>query len=136
MNAVDTNVLIYVHDPRDPVKQAIANSLVHSLSDGVLLWQVACEFIAASRKLAPYGFSRDKAWQELNMLQALWATKLPRWAVLQRAETLQNRYNLSIWDAMIVAACLEGGVAYLYSKDFGAYSQIESLTLINPFKTP
>jgi hypothetical protein len=24
MNAVDTNVLLYVHDPRDPVKQAIA----------------------------------------------------------------------------------------------------------------
>jgi predicted nucleic acid-binding protein len=28
MNAVDTNVLIYVHDPRDPQKQAKATALV------------------------------------------------------------------------------------------------------------
>ena len=96
MNAVDTNVLIYVHDPRDPAKQAIANSLVNSLSDGVLLWQVACEFIAACRKLERYSFSRDRAWQEINLLQALWTTKLPRWSVLQRAKTLQASYSLSI----------------------------------------
>jgi hypothetical protein len=28
MNAVDTNILIYVNDPRDPAKQVIAASLV------------------------------------------------------------------------------------------------------------
>jgi hypothetical protein len=41
MNAVDTNVLFYVHDPRDLIKQTTAASLVQSLIDGVLLWQVA-----------------------------------------------------------------------------------------------
>jgi len=43
MNAVDTNVLIYAHDPRDPVKQNRAAELIASLTDGVLLWQVSCE---------------------------------------------------------------------------------------------
>ncbi|WP_017298947.1 hypothetical protein [Nodosilinea nodulosa] len=43
MNAVDTNILIYVNDPRDPVKQRVATSLVAELVDGVLLWQVAAE---------------------------------------------------------------------------------------------
>jgi predicted nucleic acid-binding protein len=38
MNAVDTNILIYVNDPRDPIKQAKASSLLLSLTDGVLLW--------------------------------------------------------------------------------------------------
>lgn len=56
MNAVDTNVLIYVNDPRDPMKQRIASSLVATLSDAVLLWQVACEYLAASRKLEPLGY--------------------------------------------------------------------------------
>lgn len=55
MNAVDTNILIYVHDPRDLVKQATATSLITSLTDVVLLWQVACEYLAASRKLEPLG---------------------------------------------------------------------------------
>jgi hypothetical protein len=43
MNAVDTNVLLYVH----VTKQVIASNLLQSLTDGVLLWQVACEYLAA-----------------------------------------------------------------------------------------
>jgi predicted nucleic acid-binding protein len=95
MNAVDTNVLIYVHDPRDPGKQATAEALVASLIDGVLLWQVACEFIAASRKLGSYGFSREEAWLEIHRLQQIWTTKLPSWVVIQKAEDLQTSYSLS-----------------------------------------
>ncbi len=52
MNAVDTNVLVYAKDPRDPRKRAIAVALVRDLDEGLLLWQVACEFLAASRKLS------------------------------------------------------------------------------------
>lgn len=52
MNAVDTNILIYVQDTRDPVKQAKAVELIDTLTEGVLLWQVACEYVAASRKPA------------------------------------------------------------------------------------
>lgn len=54
MNAVDTNVLFYVHDPRDVTKQVIASNLLQSLTDGVLLWQVACEYLSASRKTGPF----------------------------------------------------------------------------------
>ena len=62
MNAVDTNVLIYVRDPRDAVKQQKAQHLTTNMASGALLWQVACEFIAASRKLAPFGFTQAQAW--------------------------------------------------------------------------
>jgi predicted nucleic acid-binding protein len=134
MNAVDTNVLIYVHDPRDSDKQQIASSLITSLADGVLLWQVACEYIAASRKLEPLGYSRDKAWEDIRNLQLVWITVLPSWQVLVRAENLMGRFHLSFWDAMVVAASLEGGVERLYSEDFDAYAQIDGLELVNPFK--
>lgn len=134
MNAVDTNVLIYVHDPRDPVKQMTADSLVKSLTNGVLLWQVACEFIAASRKLGPFGFGQERAWREIHGLRDIWTTKLPSWRVFQRAEGLLTKFSLSFWDAMIVAACLEAEVTCLYSEDFSSYSKIEELSLINPFK--
>jgi predicted nucleic acid-binding protein len=65
MNAVDTNVLIHVRDPRDPVKQQKAVQLTTGLSDSALLWQVACEFVAASRKLTPFGFTQAQAWREV-----------------------------------------------------------------------
>jgi len=134
MNAVDTNILIYAHDPRDPLKQQTAEHLVRSLPDTVLLWQVACEFISASRKLTSFGFNRQKAWQELRKLQRAWALKLPSLAVLNSAERLLDDYSLSFWDAMIIAASLEGGVTCLYSEDFDAYGSIEGLKLVNPFR--
>ena len=132
MNAVDTNILIYINDPRDPAKQAIAASLVSSLTDGVLIWQVACEYLAASRKLEPLGYNRVQAYQDIRDLQQVWYTVLPTWAVIDRAEDLMNRFSLSHWDSMVVAACLEANVATLYTEDFG-YSDIDGLKIVNPF---
>ena len=134
MNAVDTNILIYVHDRRNVTKQAIAESLVRTLPDGVLFWQVACEYIAASRKLEPFGYSKEKAWQDVHKLRRLWVTQLPTWETLERTEELLRRYRLSSWDALIVAACLEAGVTRLYSEDFDASARSEGLEILNPFK--
>jgi predicted nucleic acid-binding protein len=57
MIALDTNILIYACDKSDPKRRAGALDLIGSATDGVLLWQVACEFVAASRKLAAQGFT-------------------------------------------------------------------------------
>ena len=133
MNAVDTNVLIYTHDPRDPVKQAAAVALVGTVPDGVLLWQVACEYVAASRKLVAYGHNQAAAWRELRRLRGTWVTAVPSWEVAERAEELLTRYKLSFWDAMIVAACLESGVTRLYSEDFDNSAAATGLEIINPF---
>jgi len=135
MNAVDTNILIYVNDPRDPAKQTIAASLVSSLTDGVLIWQVACEYLAASRKLEPLGYNRVQAYQYVRDLQQVWYTVLPTWAVIDRSEDLMSRFSLSHWDSMVVAACLEANVETLYTEDFG-YSDIDGLKIVNPFKSP
>jgi predicted nucleic acid-binding protein len=135
MNAVDTNILIYVNDSRDPVKQRVAISLVPTLTDGVLLWQVACEYLAASRKLEPLGYDRTQAYQYIRDLQQVWYTALPTWNVIDRAENLMNRFSLSHWDSMIIAACLEARLQRLYTEDLG-YSSIDSLEIVNPFMTP
>lgn len=133
MNAVDTNILIYVQDARDPVKQAKAVALVKGLPDGVLLWQVANEYLAASRKLVPFGYSHVQAFQDINNWRKVWTTILPTWAVMDKAEDVRQRFSLSFWDAMVVAACLESGVTRLYSEDFDAYQRIDGLQLVNPF---
>ena len=135
MNAVDTNVLIYAHDRRDPRKQALAVSLIQSQADGALLWQVACEYLSASRKLESQGYSLEQAWQDIRDLRSVWTTILPTWRVLDRAETLTASFSLSFWDALVLAACLEGGVDRLYTEDFDAYPSVDGLEVINPFAT-
>ena len=52
MIALDTNILIYACDKSEATRQQIALDLVAGTADAVLLWQVACEFVAASRKLS------------------------------------------------------------------------------------
>lgn len=136
MNAVDTNILIYAHDPRDTTKKSIATSLIDSLTDGVLLWQVACEFLWASRKLVPFGYDPTQAWSEMRRLRLAWWTVVPDWIVMDRASVLLTNYSLSFWDALIVAACLDGGVTCLYSEDFDSYSNIEGLSLSIHSKLP
>jgi predicted nucleic acid-binding protein len=111
----------------------VAESLVRALPRGVLLWQVACEYISASRKLEPFGYSKEKAWQDIHKLRKLWVTQLPTWEMFERTEELLTRYSLSSWDALIVAACLEAGVTRLYSEDFDASAQAEGLEIVNPF---
>ncbi len=135
MNAVDTNILIYINDPRDPFKQDKAISLVSTLPEGGLLWQVACEYIAASRKLEPLGYNLSQAYQYIRDLLQVWYTALPTWNVIDRAENLMSRFNLSHWDSMIIAACLEVNIQTFYTEDLG-YSNIDGLTIVNPFKVP
>ena len=133
MNAVDTNVLLYSHDFRDPRKQAIAAALISSLNSGVLIWQVACEFVAASNKLKLKQAVTHDPWDELRSLELLWATLTPSWPSLYRAESLLGRFSLSHWDALLIAVCLDHGIDCLYTEDFSAYSAIDGMKIINPF---
>lgn len=61
MNALDTNIVLYAHDHRDPAKQQEAQRLLAALRPVALLWQVGCELIFASRKLERVGFTQDMA---------------------------------------------------------------------------
>lgn len=132
MNAVDTNVLIYARNPRELAKYQTARAIIGSMSDGALLWQVACEFIAASRKLSDVGYTQVQAWRELEEMRNLWQLVLPSEHVFVHAEQLTQ--NLSFWDAMIVAACIEGGITRLYTEDFDAsLSKTTGIEIVNPF---
>jgi predicted nucleic acid-binding protein len=134
MNAVDTNILIYVLDPRDTRKQTIASELVEGLSDQVILWQVLCEYVAASRKLAKYGFSQPEAFENIIKLTSLIPVSYPTVSNLLLSRDLMQNYSLSFWDSMIVAGCMNAGVTTLYSEDFDAYPTVGTVRLVNPFR--
>jgi predicted nucleic acid-binding protein len=133
MIALDTNVLIYCCDQRDPRRQRIALDLVASATDAVLLWQVAAEFIAASRKLAEQGFTSEAAWQRLSEFLGILPLIMPTPVVLERARKLHLEHQWAFWDAMLVGACLESGVVRLYSEDLPGKTSIESLEIVSPF---
>ncbi len=104
MTSFDTNVLIYACDLDDPARRQKAIQLIRSTTDGVLLWQVAVEFVSASRKLKAQGFTQEHAWDRLRDFRGLFPLVLPTAATLSAAERLCKEHGISFWDAMILAA--------------------------------
>ena len=134
MIAFDTNVLLYACDRADSKRQKIAIDLVANSRDGVLLWQVACEFVAASRKLSAQGFTASDAWNRLTEFLSLFPLTLPTPGVLERGHRLHTAHGVSFWDAMILAACAEAGVDTLYSEDVPGLRPPGALQVVNPFR--
>jgi len=132
MTAFDTNVLIYARDGSDRSRQAKALDLIASTADGVLLWQVACEFVAASRKLASQGFTAEDAWRRLTEFLSIFPLVTPSSQVLESARKMHLDQRWSFWDATIVAACLEFGVRRLYSEDLPGRAPA-GIEIVNPF---
>jgi predicted nucleic acid-binding protein len=134
MNAIDTNIWIYRYDVRDPAKQATAEQLILTVPPLVLLWQVGCEFIAASSKLAPTGFSEDDAWVALTFIQSISSSIVYLddrfWPKTQQ---LRERFSLLFWDALLVGSCFLSGIQTLYTENMGAPRVIDGLSLVNPF---
>lgn len=131
MIAIDTNLLLYAYDTRDPLRQAESQKLIVQTQDAVLLWQVACEFVAASRKLRPAVMTLDQAWECLGELRGLMPLVLPTEAIHRRARGLLAVTQVQYWDAMIYAACLEAGIQTLLSEDVPG-TTIEGLVILNP----
>ena len=135
MIAVDTNVLIYACDSGAGPKHDRSLELLGTIADGVLLWQVACEFIAAARKLAPRGLSPAFAWDRLRDFQSVFPLQLPAPEILDLARTLHLDHQCAFWDAMIFASCLNADVTRIYSEDLPG-APISGLEVVNPFAFP
>lgn len=54
---------------------------------------------------------------------------------IEPAWTVQARYGLSWWDALIVAATLRSGSRWLLTEDLQAGQEILGLTVVSPFQS-
>lgn len=135
MNAVDTNVLIYSIDARDPRKQQIALGLLTSLPEAetIVPWQVACEVAAVLRVMRDAGrFTGDYA-EAVAALRTCFPVHVPTVPTLERSLRLQTTLQVSVWDALLIAACAEAGVKTLYTEDLQSQPVIDGISIINPF---
>lgn len=137
MNArefLDTNVLIYAHDARDPRKRARARELIRRLMRerrGVLSVQVLQEFFAAAtRKL---GMPSEEARRRILQYSRFDVVTLGA-ADLVAAIDLHRLHRLSIWDALVVRAALNGACTTLHTEDMQPGHAVDTLTLRNPFQ--
>jgi predicted nucleic acid-binding protein len=131
---VDTNVLLYALDPRDPGKQASAQAWLRRCwqgNCGRISTQVLHEVYASMRRAAR-ALSVEEARSVVRDYRA-WGPWLVDEKTVDIAWTLQDRFSLSYWDALMVAAAQQQGCRYLLSEDMQHEQRFDALTLLNPF---
>lgn len=132
---VDTNLLVYLHDSKEPEKQACATRILEDLwhsGKGRLSFQVLIEFYAvATRKLKP-GLEPASARQEIQDLLD-WEPLAPSAALLDEAWRIEDRYGFSWWDSLIVAAAVTQNCRALLTEDLQHGLVIDDLRIVNPF---
>jgi predicted nucleic acid-binding protein len=129
----DTNVLLYMYGAAGE-KQVIAANLFsrhNAAKDLLLSTQVVQEFYAvASRK---FSISREKL---LDATLALLDTQLVIIGPthIRSAIDIEQRYRISFWDALILAAAEAGGADVVYTEDLNDGQQYGTITVRNPFR--
>ena len=124
----DTNVLIYLLSA-DSAKADRAETLI--AAGGTVSLQVLNEFVAvATRKL---GMRLPEIREILSATRALCTVEPLTIATHELALDLAERFDLSCYDALIVAAATAANCTVLYSEDMQDGQRIEGLTIRNPF---
>lgn len=133
---LDTNVLVYCYDRREPRKQTRALEIMQGAwrpIDVVLSTQVLQEFyVVVTRKLAN-PISAEHAEEAVAELAAL--PVVPCDAALVRTSiALARRYQLSLWDALILEAARTGSCECVLTEDLQDGLQVEGVRVENPFR--
>ena len=129
----DTNMLLYMHSSGSRAKQAKAQRLFEECtSDGRLLLstQVVQEFyVAGTRKL---GLVPEIVREAATALLQLPLVSIGPEHIVRAMEG-EERYRISFWDALILAAAESGGARVLYTEDLSHRQQYGAITVQNPF---
>lgn len=131
---VDTNVFIYAIDQGDLKKQQQAQLWRAELwksRRGRISFQVLHEFYVKVTQKWPA--ARESARAEVRDLLA-WAPVTINESVVEQGWKIQDRYQLSFWDAMIVAAAKSASCRYLLTEDLQADQELSGIRVVHPFE--
>lgn len=125
----DTNVLVYAFLSTDR-RHATARSLL--AAGGVFSVQVANEFVDVARRKLRWEW--DDVAEMLAALRAWLGVPAPLTDdTHQAALALARRYNLRIYDGLILSAAKQAGCETLYTEDLQDGQTIEGVLVRNPF---
>jgi predicted nucleic acid-binding protein len=134
---IDTNVLVYAVDGRNPEKQMCAITTLESVHDrqtGVLSSQILGEFFTTVTRKLPAPLSHADAERLVGNYVASWEIcEVGAKTVIEAVHGV-GRYQFSYWDALVWATARCRGIRYILSEDFNDGATIEGVSFVNPFR--
>jgi predicted nucleic acid-binding protein len=132
---VDTNIIIYAHDLDSGPKHDIAKTIIEDLweeKSGILSTQVLQEFYVNITRKIPTPLLPAQARGVIeNYL--VWRVELNGPETILLASEIEERYNLSFWDSMIVAAARNAEAEKILTEDLNPGQIVEGILIENPF---
>lgn len=132
---VDTNVLVYAHDATAGEKHERSKLLISELwvsRLGHLSVQVLQELYVTLTKKVPSPLDPESATKILQNLSH-WRVHVPNPEDVLGAIHLQQRHQLSFWDAMILWSANQLDCEVVWSEDFNHGQVYDRVMVKNPF---
>lgn len=132
---LDTNVLVYAYDDRNPLKQKIARKLLQGAITGkscVISSQVMAEFAATLLHKVSVPASPRAVMKGLDALAAI-RLITPDGELIRRAVEAHETYGIHFYGGMIVAAAERAGCERILSEDFNSGQEYFGVIAANPF---
>lgn len=128
--AVDTNILIYLHDDNEIHKKQVAIDILRKKP--VMPSQVISEYLNVLKRLTKEPKLRLIEHCLITMEDCqIVSTNIE---LVKKAKDLIIRYDFQLYDSLIVAAALISGCNCLYSEDLQHNFLVENrIRIINPF---
>ncbi len=133
---LDTNLFVYTFDRDAPEKQVRANALIKEALEertGCISYQVIQEFMNVATRKFETPLSTSDCEKYLYTVLAPLCSVFTSIALYGLALEIMDRWRLSYYDALIVAAALQAECGILYSEDLQDGLKIQYLTIRNPF---
>ena len=134
MTFLDTNVLIYSIDGKDPAKQVVAREIVVSAVRGggfLISAQALNEF--SNIALLKLKLSVEEVRKFVSFFSRIGVVSLEsRWT--DAALLLKQRYETQFFDSLLLAAAQENGCDEILTEDLNDGQMYGSVKAVNPFK--
>ncbi len=133
---LDTNIFVYSFNGTASPKSRRSTQLIrHAIEarTGIVSYQVVQEFFNVAFRGSPPAMTIAEAEQYLaTVFRPLLAVHSSH-ALYAEALHVRNRYRVSWYDSLIVAAAIKAGCSILYTEDLQDGQQFGGLRIENPF---
>jgi predicted nucleic acid-binding protein len=134
LHFIDTNILIYAYDASTAEKHQKASKLLQELwigENGCISIQVLQEFYVNATRKAPQALEPLQAASIIRDLSN-WKIHRPDTEDVLAAISIQQQYQISFWDALIIRSAQESNCKTLWSEDLSNGQDYGDVKVINP----
>jgi predicted nucleic acid-binding protein len=131
---IDTNILIYAYDASTAEKHQKASKLLQELwigENGCISIQVLQEFYVNATRKAPQALEPLQAASIIRDLSN-WKVHRPDTEDVLATISIQQQYQISFWDALIIRSAQESNCKTLWSDDLSNGQDYGGVKVINP----